>query len=605
MRAVHLCDGWAQCPQRDDELGCDIPPCPSHCTCYGLAWFCTNKAVSHAPSHIHFLDARGSGTRFAALVNTTMLVYLNLERCGIVSMDLPQLQNLCFLHLADNGLTSIDWKSLTASPRLKELSLAGNPLVLPSVGCSRGNLSLPSLHSLDLSRITILYMDTKVIHCFANLQTFNVSDSHVLSLSTGFQLFGQLRTLDMRRCDLREFPQNIFQGLNNLRTVHSDNFKLCCVKVLPDGFHRQNCHSPSDELSSCDNLLRSDMYRVLLLIFASLSLTGNLSSLVYRTCVEQGSRKKSYNMFVINLCIADLLMGVYLAIIGVADFYYRNMYLWKDGAWKGSPWCSVAGFLGLLSNEVSAFMICLITLDRFLVLRFPFSEMRFGLVSSHVTSGVAWLVGFSLAAVPLLPVTSHWKFYSQTGICLPLPVTRITFPGHSYCFVVMIVLNFFFFLLIALGQLSIYSSVVNNRLSAACTTTTTSKDVTIARRLTTVAVSDFLCWFPIGLLGILSSEGSAISSEVNVAIAIIVLPLNSAINPFLYTLNIWVEQRRKRKECRLLEKLTKQDHGNLYSAKKVSSVSTEYEAAEVLRAWLESRLLQTGRIVDYIRNLEK
>nr|KAG5695082.1 hypothetical protein BaRGS_032575 [Batillaria attramentaria] len=48
------------------------------------------------------------------------------------------------------------------------------------------------------------------------------------------------------------------------------------------------------------------------------------------------------------------------------------------------------------------------------------------------------------AVVPLLPATG-WEFYSQTGICLPLPITRLQFPGKQYAFGVFIVLNFVLF----------------------------------------------------------------------------------------------------------------------------------------------------------------
>ena len=147
-------------------------------------------------------------------------------------------------------------------------------------------------------------------------------------------------------------------------------------------------------------------------------------------------------------------------------------------------------------------------------------------------------------------MTSHWQFYSQTGICIPLPITRNDFEGHGYSFGILIVLNFVLFLLIAVGQVIIYWSVRSNRITIT-DATQKSKDQTIARRLLTVAMSDFLCWFPIGVLGLLASTGTAVPGELNVAMAILVLPLNSALNPFLYTLNMIMERRRRHKEERL------------------------------------------------------
>ncbi|KAL8575746.1 hypothetical protein ACOMHN_055935 [Nucella lapillus] len=139
-------------------------------------------------------------------------------------------------------------------------------------------------------------------------------------------------------------------------------------------------------------------------------------------------------------------------------------------------------------------------------------------------------------------MTSHWQFYSQNAICIPLPITRKEFAGRHFAFYVMIVLNFVLFVLIAAGQAVVYQSVQQNQLADSDCSTKSSKDRTLARRLLTVAVSDFLCWFPIGLLGLLASSSQAVTSEVNVAMAILVLPLKSAINPFLYTLNRMTER---------------------------------------------------------------
>ena len=45
---------------------------------------------------------------------------------------------------------------------------------------------------------------------------------------------------------------------------------------------------------------------------------------------------------------------------------------------------------------------------------------------------------------------------------------------------------------------------------------------------------------------------SSISGEVNVAVVTFVLPLNSALNPFLYTLNTVLEKRRELRYKKLM-----------------------------------------------------
>nr|KAG5693996.1 hypothetical protein BaRGS_002294 [Batillaria attramentaria] len=138
------------------------------------------------------------------------------------------------------------------------------------------------------------------------------------------------------------------------------------------------------------------------------------------------------------------------------------------------------------------------------------------------------------------------QFYSQTAICLPLPITLRKFPGQQYAFGVFIVFNLVLFLAISCGQLLIYQAVNDTR--EAADIHRHQQDVAIARRLFLIVFSDFCCWFPIGVMGILAERGTPLPSVVNVWAAIFMLPLNSAINPFLYTLNTMLERRRKRKE---------------------------------------------------------
>ncbi|XP_076442674.1 relaxin receptor 2-like [Babylonia areolata] len=335
------------------------------------------------------------------------------------------------------------------------------------------------------------------------------------------------------------------ENMKKLRLVFADNYKLCCPAVLPAGFPQADCHAPSDEISSCDTLLRSDLFRLFLYVFAVLGLIGNAGSFLYRMVINKAECKQGFSVFVAHLCASDFLMGLYLTAIAIADKRYQGSYLWEDVTWRNSVVCKAAGFLSFVSCEVSTFIICLITVDRFLVLRFPFSQCHFRKNSAQTACLLSWLIGIVLALLPLLQMTSHWEFYKQSSICLPLPVTRQYFKGQAYSFSVMVVLNFILFLLIAVGQAFIYHAIRTNSMSMVDTSKSSSKELTIARRLITVAMSDFLCWFPIGFLGLLASQNMAIPGEVRVGLAIFVLPLNSALNPFLYTLNVIREKRKQ------------------------------------------------------------
>ena len=166
---------------------------------------------------------------------------------------------------------------------------------------------------------------------------------------------------------------------------------------------------------------------------------------------------------------------------------------------------------------------------------------------------MVWMLGFSLSILPLLPPFTFWQFYQQNAICLPLPITRQNYHGHSYAQALFLVLNFIIFLAVALGQMLIYLTIKSSRVKS----TAASKDVVIARRLFIVIFSDFCCWFPVGVMGLMANAGVPIPGEVNVWTAVFILPLNSALNPFLYTFSKWRQKREEMKDKRRYEAFVK------------------------------------------------
>ncbi|PVD35472.1 hypothetical protein C0Q70_02435 [Pomacea canaliculata] len=58
----HVCDGWSQCPEGDDELLCDLS-CPDTCVCHGLAFTCTARFAASSYLELRFLDAKAGCSR--------------------------------------------------------------------------------------------------------------------------------------------------------------------------------------------------------------------------------------------------------------------------------------------------------------------------------------------------------------------------------------------------------------------------------------------------------------------------------------------------------------------------------------------------------------
>jgi hypothetical protein len=103
------------------------------------------------------------------------------------------------------------------------------------------------------------------------------------------------------------------------------------------------------------------------------------------------------------------------------------------------------------------------------------------------------------------------RFYTKSGVCIALPLTRDRPPGWMYSIVIFLGLNFITFILIAVGQLLIYveiksvSETITMNKSMKRKSRGRSQELAVARNLLFVVSTDFLCWFPIGCMGELTS----------------------------------------------------------------------------------------------------
>jgi hypothetical protein len=214
----------------------------------------------------------------------------------------------------------------------------------------------PSLQRLDLSDEPMQAFSVMVLRLFPSLRSLNLSHCGLDELQDpqpSVVALSSLQDLDLTGCPLTYLPSDLFRRLESLSNVRADNYEVCCPALLPENFNAAGCRADVDEIFSCDNLLGSNLYRAFLAILSALSLLGNMSVLSARLVCFEHEAKNGFEILTVTLCMSDLLMGMYLAMIGVADRLYLFDYVWRDVAWRSSAACKTAGFLSVVSNEVS------------------------------------------------------------------------------------------------------------------------------------------------------------------------------------------------------------------------------------------------------------
>lgn len=129
--------------------------------------------------------------------------------------------------------------------------------------------------------------------------------------------------------------------------------------------------------------------------------------------------------------------------------------------------------------------------------------------------------------------TPRWfGFYEQNSVCMPRifatpsdPVWEISIALMTYNIVAFIILFVFYVLIIR----------VSNKQSKKLGRDSAIPKCKLQARVTRLLLSDFACWIPICIIGFLYASGGTISPTLYAACGIVLLPINSALNPFLYS----------------------------------------------------------------------
>ncbi|KAH9515219.1 hypothetical protein Btru_019584 [Bulinus truncatus] len=506
IHLVQVCDGERLCPRGDDELNCDV----------------------HCPVDLICLD----GT---VTVNSTMTV-----------VDLSVLPpNTTYLNIS-----GVDVSIVKANDKLsfsKLLVFIASHCNITDVVHFRFQLTSVYLVDLSFNQLTKLVAND-FLSDFTKLYVVNISHNRQLTTIdvNYFRQFKYLTSLDLSFTRITQVNVYFNPKLNiiNLQQTHLTRLNLSYnssfeqIDLRGPNISEHQCQSEKLSLSTCDDLIGDNLKRILLWFVAISAVFGNAAVLVYRIFIDKATYKLTYGSFVICLGFSDLLMGVYLVIIGGVDLYYRDVYIGHQMSWRQSTLCQFSGVLATISGETSTFFIFLITFERYLTIRFPFGQYSFSQLTRNLSILLSWLLGFLLAFIPL--IFQDLSLYSASGVCLGFPLRTSTGPSWIYSVVIFLFLNSLLFVIIACGQVAIYYHIHENSAKFRNSSQHSARragDITVAKQLALVLMSNFICWFPVCVLGLRTVVSDFEVDRLTYAwIVTVVLPVNAALNPFLYTI---------------------------------------------------------------------
>ncbi|XP_045467187.1 relaxin receptor 2-like [Harmonia axyridis] len=482
------------------------------------------------------------------------LTYNNLSRIAAEAFD--HLKQLETLDLRGNRIKTIENRLLLPLQRLEKLLLQQNlievigpdtfpPLPLNSLSLVDNLLqeleprtfsALGELRFLFLSGNHLAVLRRGVFANLSNLEVLALNDNAIKKIEIGvFEDTLNLSSLKLEHNKFRMLDKRVLLPLKKLPYIYFDRFELCMAAT-----HVRVCYPKGDGISSQEHLLDNPVLRASVWIMGGIGCTGNIIVLLSRLIVP--TNNVVHSLYLRNLALSDLLMGIYLFTIAGVDHHYRGVYLMHEFTWRHSLMCNLCGFLSTLSCESSVLILTLVTWDRFVSVTQPLARRQPSAKTASLTLLVLWSFASLVSFAPLSEVTEEYfgdEFYGSNGVCLSLHIHDPYAKGWEYSAMMFILVN-----AVALTFISYAYMRMINEIKAsgvACRSTRQSQDSDkVAQRFGIIVLTDSLCWVPVIIVKMTALSGVAIPQDLYAWLAIFILPINSALNPILYTLTTTV-----------------------------------------------------------------
>ena len=142
------------------------------------------------------------------------------------------------------------------------------------------------------------------------------------------------------------------------------------VVECDDGEDEQNCSIPVDEklFSSDTEMIRNHVFRFafwingFVVIIASALVILRKMKLI--KTADLTDSLQCQHIIILNISVADFIMGVYLLAIAVHSSIYSGYYGQVDIAWRSSWRCSIIGSLAVISSEASCLLMVVLSAFR-------------------------------------------------------------------------------------------------------------------------------------------------------------------------------------------------------------------------------------------------
>ena len=475
----YRCDDVFDCPlYHEDELLCEPFLCPSNCSCTERSVDCSRRNITVIPD----------------LPYETRLLNLSLNQ--IVPRKIPLIPHLMIVILSGNGIENIPDYFFETTPNVYIINLSHNKLK-----------SITNNLFFGLKRLREIIISHNQIQILGENMFTSLHILHVLDIRNNV-----IESIDHSLSKLE------------IKLIMADERTSCCFSP------KAQCIAPEEIFSSCSDLIRGIILKVVVWFLAVVTITGNVFVIIWRLKFPSDDKQV---FLVLNLSISDLLMGIYLIIIAVTDIRYMGHFAYNAKQWQKNVLCKICAYISTLSSEVSVCQLLLISMNRWCVVVNPYAHNPFTDKLNKLLTAIIWIVASFLTMMPFFLLDYFGRHVVQNGVCLMFKLTSGLYPGWEYITFIFLLFNglAFLFMLAMYSWMYWSQNKIRHESNRACS----FSDRMLTRKFALIVLTDAICWLPFVGTAIMGLTNHKIDPQLHVWLALLILPVNSCLNPYLYS----------------------------------------------------------------------
>ena len=235
-----------------------------------------------------------------------------------------------------------------------------------------------------------------------------------------------------------------------------------------------------------------------------------------------------------HLTLSDLSMGCYFLLVAIFNEVYEGNFVKVAHLWKSGLQCKVLSFLSLLSFQVTLYMVCVLSLERFIALCFPMKTFFSKLKLARLTILSGWVLSILIALYPVV-IT----YINQTQLNNALCVILLSFKQLNLWYVLgVFIINTSVSLFNVVMYLSIIHVLRQRQKQLAEMTSQQLQhrkqmDTAITIRIVCCVFTNSTCWIVMVLIGICLQSGMILESKLFSVCAVVALPISALLNPII------------------------------------------------------------------------